>query len=123
MAQDSPNRKFWTYVDNHGTHWNKMGKIDAGCNAIDGSTAATAGLQNFPRQTRRYAARKAVFQDPATFRTAVCIMYTSAAAAALTGTSTLAVNVPGLATPITYNFQELLPEKTPIKSISRNLPE
>lgn len=121
MAEDAPNRKFWTYVDNHGTHWNKMGKIDAGCNALDGSAAAVAGVQNFPAQTRRYQARKALFQDPATFRTAYCIMYTAAAAAALTGSSTLAVNVPGSATPVTYTFQGLIPEKTPTKSISRNL--
>lgn len=121
MAEDAPNRKWWTYVDNHGKTWNKMGKIDPGCNAIDGSAAATVGAPNFPRQTRRYAARKAVFQDPATFRTAYCIMYTAAAGAALSGTSTLAVNVPGSATPVTYTFQELTPEKTPIKSISRNL--
>lgn len=123
MAQDSPNRKWWTYVDKHGKTWNKMGKIDAGCNALDGSSAATPGAPNFPAQTRRYAARKAIFQDPATFRTAQCIIYTAAAGAALSGTSTLAVNVPGLATPVTYSFQELTDEKTPIKSISRNLPE
>lgn len=121
MAEDAPNRKWWTYVDNHGTHWNKMGKIDTACNALDGSAAAVPGVQNFPAQTRRYRARKAVFIDPATFRTAGCVIYTAAAAAAITGSSTLAVNVPGSATPVTYTFDHLQEEKTPVKSVSRNL--
>lgn len=121
MAQDSPNRKWFQYTDNHGKVWNKMGKIDPGCNALDGSSAALAGAPNFPAQTRRYRARKAVFQDPITFRTATCIMYTAAAAAALSGASTLTVPVPGSATNVTYSFQGLEDEKTPTKSISRNL--
>ena len=121
MAEDAPNRKWFTYTDDHGTVWNKMGQIDPGCNALDGSTAATSGAQDFPRQTRRYRARAARFVDPATFRTKTCIMYTAAAAAALTGASTVSVPVPGSATNVTYSFDGLIPEKTPIKSISRNL--
>lgn len=123
MAQESPNRKWWTYTDTHGTTWNKMGKIDAACNAIDGSSAATAGLKNFPAKSRRYQARQAVFIDPATGRSASCIMYTAAAASALSPTATLAVWVPGLATQVTYTLDHITPDKTPIKSVSTNKPE
>ena len=123
MAADQPNRKWWTYVDDHGTTWNKLGQIDAGCQALDGSAAATAGAQDFPRASRRYRARAARFVDPDTFRTKQCIMYTAAAAAALDGTSTVAVHVPGETATVSYAFDGLIPEKTPIKSTSRNLPD
>jgi hypothetical protein len=121
MAEDAPNRKWFLYIDNHGTSWNKMGQIDTGCNALDGNAAAVAGTQNFPRQSRRYRARAARFIDPATFRTKTCVIYTQAAETALSGSSTVSVNVPGTATPVTYTFDSLIPEKTPTKSISRNL--
>lgn len=121
MAEDAPNRKWYTYIDDHGTSWNKMGQIDTGCNALDGNAAAVAGVQNFPRATRRYRARAARFIDPATFRTKTCIMYTAAAAAALSGSSTVDVLVPGSATAVTYSFDGLIAEKTPTKSVSRNL--
>lgn len=121
MAENAPNRKFQLYIDDHGTHWNKMGSTGDGCDAISGTAAAVAGTQNFPKQSRRYRARQAVFIDPATFRTKTCVIYTAAAAAAISGASTVSVDVPGSATPVTYSFDHLVPEKTPVKSISRNL--
>ena len=121
MAENAPNRKWQLYIDDHGTSWNKMGSTGDGCDALSGTAAAVAGTQNFPAQSRRYRAREAVFIDPATFRQKTCIMYTAAAAAALSGSSTIAVDVPGSATPVTYSFQALIGEKTPTRSISRNL--
>lgn len=121
MPADSPNRQWWTYVDDHGTSWNKMGQIDAGCNAIDGSAAAVGGQPDFPRKSRRYQARAARFIDATTYRTKTCVMYTAAASAALTGTSTVAVHVPGETATVSYTFDGLIPEKTPTKAVSRNL--
>lgn len=121
MAENAPNRKWQLYIDDHGTSWNKMGSTGDGCDALSGTAAAVAGTQDFPAQSQRYRARKAVFVDPATFRRKTCIIYTAAAAAALSGSSTVAVDVPGSATPVTYSFQGIVPEKTPLNSISRNL--
>ena len=123
MALDQPNRKFWTYVDGNGMSWNKMGKIDAGCNAVDGSAAAVAGQPDYPRATRRRQPRRAIFQDPTTFRTAQCIIYTEAAFSALSGTSTLAVPVQSQTGTVAYDLIQKVPDKSPIRATSRNLPD
>lgn len=123
MAADQPNRQFWTYTDSNGQAWNKMGKIDAACNAIDGSTAAVAGQPDYPRATRRRSPRRAIFVDPTTFRTAQCVIYTDAALAALTGTSTLAVAVQGETGTVTYTLAQKISDKAPVRATSRNLPD
>jgi len=121
MAADQPNRGFFTYTDSSGTAWNKMGKIDAACNAIDGSTVAVSGQEDYPRSSRRRQPRKAIFTDPTTFRQAGCIIYTDTAFAALTSGSTLAVSVPGETATVTYELSNKIPDKTPIRSTSRHL--
>jgi hypothetical protein len=115
---DQPNRGFFTYTDSHGTAWNKMGAIDAGCNAIDGSSAAVAGQPDYPRESRRRHARKAIFVDPTTLRQKQCIMYTAAALAALTGASTLAVPIQGAAGTVSYTFARSVDDKAPVNSVS-----
>lgn len=121
MASNELNYQVFTYVDENGTTWNKRGELDTAVNAIDGSAALTAGAPMWPRRSRLRHTREAVFQDPTTFRTKRIIVYTAAAFTALTGSSTLAVNVPGLATTVTYNLIEKLGEKQPIAHATRQL--
>jgi hypothetical protein len=121
MPAGQPNRAWFTYVDDSGTHWNKMGKQEAYCQAIDGSAAPVAGQEDYPRASRRRHAREAVFQDPVTFRTSRCIIYTAAAFTALTSGTTISVPVQGDATSITYALANKIPDKVPIASASRHL--
>lgn len=123
MAANQPNRQWFTYHDSNGQAWNKLGKLDTACNAIDGSAAAVAGQPDYPRASRRRSPRKAVFLDPTTFRTAQCIMYTDAALTALTGTSTLAVSVEGETAAVTYTLSQKVADKSPVRANAKNLPD
>lgn len=123
MAADQPNRQWFSYHDSNGTVWNKLGKLDAACNAIDGSSAAVSGQPDYPRASRRRAPRRAVFLDPTTFRTAHCVIYTDAALTALSGASTLAVAVPGETGTVTYNLSQKISDKAPVRANARNLPD
>lgn len=123
MAADQPNRGWFAYVDSLGGNWNKLGQIDAGCNAIDGNAPADGTYPDYPRKSKRRQARTAVFLDATTFRTKSCVMYTAAAAEALTGASTVAVHVPGETATVTYTFDHLIPDKAPRKTQARNLPD
>lgn len=121
MVANQRNFQVFTYTDDNGTVWNKRGELDAAVNAIDGSSALTAGAPVWPHSSRRFHTRQAIFQDPTTFRTKRIIVYTAAAYAALSGTSTLAVNVPGNAGAVTYTLAEKVPEKQPIGHATRQL--
>lgn len=121
MAANQINFQTFTYVDNSGRSWNKRGMLDTAQNAIDGSTPLNATNPTWPHKSRRYQTRAAVFQDPQTFRTRTAIIYTEAAAAALTGASTLAVSIPSEVAPITYNFIGMNPEKQPKVKSARPL--
>lgn len=123
MASNEKNSNLFTYVDNNGTTWNKRGPIDTATNAIDGSTALTAGAPIWFDSPKRRRCRKAVFYDPVTFRTVRFPVYTSAAFAAITGATTLAVNVPGLSTTVTYSLAQKIDEKQEVAKTSRNLPD
>lgn len=121
MAAEQKNFGLFTYVDDGGTSWNKRGELDAIRNAVDGSTAF-GGNPNWGRETRRHRVRKAIYQDPTTFRTKTCIIYTAAAFAALTvGTSTLAFKVEGNTAAVTYTLAELRPESPTTSFAPRNL--
>lgn len=120
MAEDARNSNFFTYVDDNGTTWNARGELQTAVNAIDGSAALTAGAPVWI-DTGRRRTRKAVFVDPATFRTKRIVVFTAAAFAAITGTTTLAVPVPGSATAVTYSLSQKIAEKQPIAKTSRNL--
>lgn len=121
MAANQVNYQVFTYVDDNGTTWNKRGELDTAVNAIDGSTALTAGAPVWPRATRRMHTRYAVFFDPTTFRQKRIIVYTSAAFAAITGATTLAVNVPGNTAAVTYSLAEKIAEKQPVGKATRQL--
>lgn len=119
MAANQRNFQMFTYTDNNANVWNKRGVLDAAINAIDGSSALTAGARVWPKRTRRYHTREAVFFDPTTFRTVRFPVYTAAAFAAITGASTLAVNVPGEVAAVTYNLSEKIDEKQPVGKATR----
>jgi hypothetical protein len=120
MAADQPNRGWWTYVDTNGQSWNKLGKIDAACNAIDGSTAAGA-FEDYPRATRRRRPRIATFQDPTTFRTCSCVVYTDDAYAAIVAGTSIGVHVPGETATVTYILSNKTPGRDPTAYQARNL--
>jgi hypothetical protein len=121
MAANQPNKQYYNYLDDNGQAWSKFGSNDAACAAINGAAAFVAGSRVWPRQTKKYRAREAIFQDPQTFRTARCIVYTPTAFNAITGTSTLAVNVPGETATVTYSLSQKVPEKQPVAKASRQL--
>jgi hypothetical protein len=123
MPADQVNYQVWTYVDDDGTTWNKRGEQSAAQNAIDGSAALTPGAPVWPARSRRYATREAVFYDPTTFRTKKIIVYTAAAFAAITGTTTLAVAVPGETGTVAYNLSAKNRERKPIAKTTRQLPD
>src|SRR5262252_994814 len=110
MAQDSRNSNLFKYVDDNGTTWNARGELQTAVNAIDGSTALQAGAPVWIDTGRRQT-RKAVFFDPATFRTKRVVVFTAAAFTAITGSSTLSVPVPGSSTNVTYSLSQKIPEK------------
>lgn len=120
MAANQRNFQVFTYVDDNAVTWNKRGTLDTAINAIDGSAALTGGAPVWI-DTPRKKTRMAVFQDPTTFRTVRIVVYTSAAFAALTGASTLAVNVPGETAAVTYNLAEKIAEKQPVGKATRQL--
>lgn len=121
MAANQPNFQVFSYVDDNAAVWNKRGELDAAVNALDGSTALTAGKAMWPAASRRYHTRYAIFQDPTTFRTKRVIVYTAAAFAALTGASTLNVNVPGNVAAVSYTLIEKVAEKQPVAHSTRQL--
>jgi len=121
MAANQKNFDVFTYVDNDGTTWNKRGPVDTAINAIDGSAALTAGAPVWTDSGRRKHCRKAVFYDPSTFRTIRFPVYTAAAFAAITGATTLNVNVPGETAAVTYNLSEKIDEKQPVAKTTRKL--
>lgn len=120
MAANQRNSNLFTYTDGNGTVWNKRGPIDTAINAIDGSSALTAGAPVWT-DTKKRRCRKAVFFDPTTFRTIRFPVYTAAAFTAITGSTTLAVTVPGETAAVTYSLSEKIEEKQPVAKTSRNL--
>lgn len=121
MAANQRNYQVFTYVDDDARVWNKRGELDAAVNAIDGSAALTAGAPVWPHSSRRFHTREAVFVDPTTFRTKRIVVYTPAAFAAITGATTLAVNVPGNTGAVTYSLSEKIGEKQPVGKATRQL--
>lgn len=120
MAANQPNSKLYTYIDDNGTSWALRGPIDTAINAIDGSAAFVGGDPVWLNSKKRVA-RHCIFQDPTTFRIKRFPVFTATAFAAITGTSTLAVSVPGETTTVTYNLSQKVGERQPIAKASRNL--
>lgn len=122
MAANQKNYQVFTYVDDNGTTWNKRGQVDAAINAVDGSAALTAGSPLWTDSPSR-SCRKAVFVDPTTFRTVRFCVYTASAFAAIDGTTTVSINVPGETAGVTYNLSEKIPEKQRVAKTARQLPD
>lgn len=122
MVAVQRNFEMFTYVDDSGTSWNKRGMLDTAVNAIDGSTALTAGAPVWIN-TKRKRTREAVFVDPTTFRTIRFTIYTAAAFAAITSATTLNVNVPGETAAVTYSLSQKIGEKNPVAKATRQLPD
>lgn len=120
MAANQRNTNLFKYTDTNGTVWNARGEIDTAVNAIDGSSALQAGAPVWIDSKRR-STRKAIFFDPTTFRTKRVVVFTDAAFAAITGATTLAVNVPGETAAVTYSLAQKIVEKQPVAKTSRNL--
>lgn len=120
MAADQPNSNLFTYVDDDGNTWNKRGPINTAINAIDGSTALTAGARLWLDGKARRA-RRAVFFDPTTFRTVSFPVFTAAAFAAITSATTLALHVPGNTATVTYSLTAKKAEHVRQSKTSRNL--
>lgn len=121
MAADQKNFSRFTYVDNNGLSWNKRGELDAVRNAVDGSAAA-GGHPEWGAESRNHSVRKGLYVDSTTFRSKTIILYTAAAAAALTpGTSTLSFHVEGNTAAVVYTYGGLIPERQPKSTPSRNL--
>src|SRR6185437_16116427 len=107
MAADQKNFGLFSYTDNNGQVWNKRGELDAIRNAVDGSTAF-GGHPAWGAESARHKVRKGLYVDSTTFRSKTIILYTPAAAAALTpGTSTLAFHVEGETGTVTYTYAGL----------------
>jgi hypothetical protein len=123
MAASQRNFQYFTYIDDNGTSWNKRGNNDPWCAGIDGHAAftATTGTPIWDKNTRKFHSRSVKFQDPTTFRTVSCTVYTAAAFAAITGATTIAVEIPGEATAVTYELSEKIGEKQPVAKTSRQL--
>lgn len=121
MAANQRNYQVFTYVDNNGTSWNKRGVLDTAINAIDGSAALTPGAPVWTDSGRRKHTRKAVFYDPTTYRTVRFTVYTAAAFAAITGATTLNINVPGETAAVTYSLAEKIDEKQTVGRGTRQL--
>lgn len=123
MAADQLNKQWFTYVDSNGTSWNKLGNDDAACHAIDGSAAAVGGQPDYPRGSRRRHVREAVYTDNTTFRNKSCIIYTDAAFTAIAAGATIAVHVPGETATVSYTLSSKVPDKAPVRSAARQLPD
>jgi hypothetical protein len=122
MAADQPNSQYWTYVDDGGNTWNKRGPVNSAINAVDGSAAFTSGAAVFPRGTKRFHCRQAVFIDATTFRTVRFPVFTAAAYAAIIATPpTLALHVPGETATVNYTLSDTIPERLPKAKASRAL--
>ena len=121
MAVDQRNFKWYRYVDNKGRNWAIRADATQGDDSAFGLTAFNANDPPFGPQSRRHQPRRAVYQDPATFRTRVIVVGTAAAVSTLP--ATVSIPVAGSGTNVTYNLAGDLPEKLQTAKASRNLPD
>jgi len=122
MAADQRNFQLFSYVDDGGAVWNKRGVLNTAINAVDGSTTFTAGKPTFPRSSKRYHTRQAIFYDPTTFRTIRFTVFTAAAMAAIIATPpTIAIHVEGETATVNYLLSDTIPERQPKAKATRQL--
>ena len=120
MPADQRNFDYSRYASDDGTNYAL--KADAAWiagTALSGSASA-AGLVAYGRATKRRAPRKLIFRDPTTFRTVTEPAFTTAAYdAAIVGTTTYSVHVPGLTATVSYTLVKKQPERIPSTVIGR----
>lgn len=123
MAADQRNFGYSQYVSDDGTTY--CLKADANMIALSGlGGAACSGNPAYGRATTRRSPRKAIYVDPATFRTLTTPVFTASDYAALTvGTSTVAVHVPGETATVTYTLKKKVAERIPSTVIGRQDPD
>lgn len=119
MARNQKNFQNFLYVDDNGVSWTKRGEDGGAAAAVDGHAASTGAPTWI--DSSRMKVRRVIYQDPTTFRTIDPIIYTSAAFSAITLGSTLAVQVPGLATTVNYTASKKVAEKQPKRTAARQL--
>lgn len=110
MPRNQKNFRYFTYVDDGGTSWNKRGEDGGAATAVDGHAAAVAS-QPVWEETARNRVRKIRYMDAATGRTIDPIFYTAAAYAAVALGDIVAVNVAGLATTVNYAAVQKMGER------------
>ena len=115
------NLQWFRYVSDGGVNFGITADQDWGVVAASGLAAFNASDPAFGPQSKQHSVRRAVYRDPATFRTVTHPVGTAAAFAALP--ATISVPLPGSATPQTYNLARRIPEKMRIPGPSRNLPD
>jgi hypothetical protein len=123
MGRNQKNFEYFDYLDDNGAHWNVRGESGGALHLVDGHAVFNPANAVFGRISSRRHPRYAVFQDPTTLRTIRGIIYTPTAYAAIAPGDTVAVQVPGLATTVSYRLLEKLPERLPRARASRNLPD
>jgi len=113
MPLPQRNFEYYAYDSDDGTSYCLKADEFWGDAAGHGGSAC-AGEPAYGSSTTRRHPRKAIYQDPTTFRTISGPVFTPAAYAALTvGTSTLSVAVHGSATAVTYTLRKKVPEAVP----------
>jgi hypothetical protein len=118
MANE-PNKQWYRYVSDKGSNFAVLADQDMGNNAAFGLTTFNAADPAFGPQTTGHHLRKAVYIDPATFRTKTIVVGTTTALAAVP--ATVSVSLPGSATAETYNLKRIINEKIKIPGPTRNL--
>jgi len=123
-AGPQPNFNYSQYVSGDGTTYClKASQEWISYTGNPGASAACTGQPAYGRASRRSSPRKAVYRDPATFRTRTVPVFTQAALDALTiGTSTIDVPVQGSATAVTYTLVHKVGEKIPGTVVGRQDP-
>ena len=113
------NLQWYTYLTNRGQSLNIMADKQWGDNAASGLTAFSTTQAPFGPQSTQHRTRKAVYQDPQTFRTVVHPVGTPTAFASVP--STINVDIVGSATPVSYALSRLIEEKMRLAKVSRPL--
>jgi hypothetical protein len=116
------NFSYFLYIDDNAVNWDVFGEDGGPGSAVDGHTTDFTHPA-WGRNTRRRHVRYAVYQDPSSFRTVKCVIYTPTAFAAIVAGDTVSVPIPGSDTNTTYTLSAKIAERQPIPKASRHLAE
>jgi hypothetical protein len=119
MARNQKNFDNFLYIDDNGDNWTKRGESGGAFSGADGHATGTGDPTWI--ESARMRVRRVIAQDPTTFRTAMGIIYTPTAYAAISLGDVIAVQVEGLATTVNYNVVKKVGEKQPSRGVSRKL--